>query len=442
MIKKALAVALSICLVYAPMLGYAAISAPGGSASSLAQDQDEGGFQPYTPEQLDNLLAPIALYPDPLLAQVLPAATFPDQIDQAAQYVTANGQNGVDDQPWDVSVKAVAHYPAVLNMMDQKLDWTTAVGQAYVYQSTDLTEAIQRLRHMAYSRRNLITSPQQEVIVEGGYIQIIPAQPRYIYVPVYNPAVVYVRPAAFGIVAISFGAGLFIGAWLNRDWDWGGRGIYYTGWQGGGWIARSRSFVQVNNNVYVNNSYRSVTINRTVINRTVNYNNINTYNSVHNNVNYNNRVTNNTFNRNGNTYNRNTNNNTFNRNGNTYNRDTNNNTFNRNGNAYNRNRNNNTFNRNGSPASLRPNPPAGQYQPQQRQNTFNRNGNTPNRNTDNNTFNRNGSPASPRPNPPAGQYQPQQRQAQPQRGRGQNNSRPGAKGGEKNKQQDKHHPGA
>ncbi len=94
------------------------------------QYQDQGNFVEYSPQQLDNLLAPIALYPDPLLAQVLPAATFPDQIDEAARYVRAFGQNGIDLQSWDVSVKAVAHYPTVLYMMADKIDWTSALGQA------------------------------------------------------------------------------------------------------------------------------------------------------------------------------------------------------------------------------------------------------------------------------------------------------------------------
>src|SRR5208282_2100546 len=94
--------------------------------------QDQGGntsYEPYSPEQLDNLLSPIALYPDPLLAQVMVAATFPDQIEEAARWVRANGQNGIDDQNWDVSVKSVAHYPSVVEMMADKLDWTTAIGQ-------------------------------------------------------------------------------------------------------------------------------------------------------------------------------------------------------------------------------------------------------------------------------------------------------------------------
>ena len=92
----------------------------------------------FSTEQLDNLLAPIALYPDPILAQVLVAATFPEQVDIAAKYVRANGTRGIDDQAWDVSVKSVAHYPPVLNMLADRDDWTTALGQAYANQSGDV----------------------------------------------------------------------------------------------------------------------------------------------------------------------------------------------------------------------------------------------------------------------------------------------------------------
>jgi Protein of unknown function (DUF3300) len=257
--------------------------------------QDNGSYENYSPDQLDNLLAPIALYPDPLLAQVLPAATFVDQIDEAARYVRANGQSGVDDQDWDVSVKAVAHYPAVLDMMADKIDWTTALGQAYVNQSTDVMTSVQRLRRMANDQGNLVTNQQQQVVVQPSYIQIWPAQPQYVYVPVYNPAYVYYQRPSYGSFYVTFGSGLFIGAWLNRDCDWGGRRIYYTGWNGGGWIGRSRGYVHINNTVYVNNRYTNVTINRTVINRRVNYTSINRYNSIHRNVNYNNLNRNNTI---------------------------------------------------------------------------------------------------------------------------------------------------
>ncbi|MGZ4876348.1 MAG: DUF3300 domain-containing protein, partial [Candidatus Angelobacter sp.] len=129
----------------------------------------------FSSDQLENLVAPIALYPDPLLAQVLMAATFPDQIDEAARTVRAYGYDyAVDSAPWDVSVKAVAHYPAVLSMMADKLDWTISLGQAYVNQSSDLMDAVQRLRRQARSSGYLVTSPQQEIVETDGYVYIYP----------------------------------------------------------------------------------------------------------------------------------------------------------------------------------------------------------------------------------------------------------------------------
>jgi hypothetical protein len=269
------------------------------------QDDSNGTF---SPEQLDNLVAPIALYPDPLLAQVLVGATFPDQIDQAARSVRANGDpNYIDQQPWDVSVKAVAHYPTVLFNMADKLDWTTALGQAYVGQSTDVMTAVQRLRVEAQSAGNLVSTPQQQVVMQGGYVQIWPAQPQYIYVPVYDPALVYYRRPGF-FMGITFGRAFFIGAWLNNDFDWGGHRVYYHGWEGGGgWIGRSRAYIHVNN-VYVNTSYRNVAINRTVVNRSVNYTTLNRYQSVHRDVHYDNVRVNNY-----NSYNRTVVNNNYNR---------------------------------------------------------------------------------------------------------------------------------
>ncbi|MFI5181145.1 MAG: DUF3300 domain-containing protein [Thermoanaerobaculia bacterium] len=251
-----------------------------------AQDDSPGAF--FSPDQLDNLLAPIALYPDPLLAQVLLAATFPDQIDEASRFVRAtSNRNYIDSQPWDVSVKAVACYPTVLYMMADKLDWTASVGQAYVSQSTDVAESIQRLRAQARSAGNLITTPQQEIVETGGYIEIWPAQPQFIYVPTYDPGIVYFRHEGFfGGAVISFGRGFVIGAWLNHDFDWRDHRVYYHGWEhGGGWVTRSRPFVRVTN-VYVNNSYRTVVYNRTVVNRTVNYSTLNRYDAVHHGVNY------------------------------------------------------------------------------------------------------------------------------------------------------------
>jgi Protein of unknown function (DUF3300) len=294
--RKILAATLAVFMLNLTVLDAVSSAVP-SPASALPQEEYQ--YQPYSPEQLENLLAPIALYPDPLLAQVLPASTFVDQVQQAADWVRTNGPNGIDDQDWDVSVKAVGHYPMIIQMMAQRIDWTTSLGQAYVNQSTDVMFAVQHLRMMARSQGNLYSTPQQQVLYNGGYIQIVPAQPRYIYVPTYDPAVVYVRPhrdAALMGVVIGFSAGLLIGAWLSRDCDWREHRVYYDGWRGDrGWRGRSRQYVQVNNVTYVNNTYNNVTINRTVVNRTVNVSNINNYNSVHRNVTYNNVEHNNTM---------------------------------------------------------------------------------------------------------------------------------------------------
>ncbi|MFI5042892.1 MAG: DUF3300 domain-containing protein [Acidimicrobiales bacterium] len=280
--RKALAVSLALCLSSAPLVN----AAPRSTAESAPLVQDEGESGYFSPEQLDNLLAPIALYPDPLLAQVLLAATFVDEVDEAARYVRAYGQADVDDQPWDVSVKSVAHYPVILDNLADRLDWTTSVGQAYAAQSTDVMISVQRLRRLARSQGNLETTPEQEVVDEDDNIQIVPAQPTLIYVPRYNPAIVYYQRPAFGL-AISFGAGLAIGAWLNDDFDWRGHRVYYHGWSGGGWVGRSRSHVHVTN-VYVSPRYSTVTVNHRVADRHVDYGTLNRYNSVHRNVTYDN----------------------------------------------------------------------------------------------------------------------------------------------------------
>jgi len=221
------------------------------------------------------MLAPIALYPDPLLAQMIPAATFFEQLEEAQR--TLNGKTDDDliaNQNWEVSVKSVAHYPEVLQMMVEKQDRTIAIGQAYVTQPQDVSKSIQRLRAEAQAAGNLKTTKQQQVITEGNAIKIEPAQPQVIYVPQYDPQVVYVDngPSTGQVIAasaISFGVGLAIGAWLNNDYDYYGRGIYYHGWNGGGWIAANRTYVNVNRNVYINNSYRNINVNRNIVNRNI-----------------------------------------------------------------------------------------------------------------------------------------------------------------------------
>jgi len=231
--------------------------------------------QKYSDAELDEMLAPIALYPDPLLAQMIPAATFFDQLEEAQR--TLNGKSDdsvIDNQSWEVSVKSVAHYPQVLQTMVENQDRTIAIGQAYVTQPQDVSKSIQRLRVQAQAAGHLATTQQQQVVTEGQAIKIVPAQPQVIYVPQYNPEVVYVDngPSTGEVVAasaISFGVGLAIGAWLNNDYDYYGRGIYYHGWNGGGWIGANRRYVNVNRNVYINNSYSNINVNRNIVNRNI-----------------------------------------------------------------------------------------------------------------------------------------------------------------------------
>lgn len=289
--KKKLILALAFSLALAPMaLAFSRVQQYEQEAPPQ-QDQQQPAFEPYTADQLDNMLAPIALYPDPLLAQVLVAATFTDQVDQAARWVRAYGQDGIDDQPWDVSVRAVAHYPTVLQMMDDNLDWTAAVGQAYVYQSTDVMMSIQRLREMANEQGNLQTTPQQEVVVDPGYIAIWPVGP-YIYVPTYDPSLIFFQRAfypGYSVGYISFGQGWLIGVWLNLDFNWMNRRVYYTGWSGGGWIARCRRYIRPSP-FYMNARFRTIQVNRVVTERYVNFHGLANYRSVHPRANFDNRM--------------------------------------------------------------------------------------------------------------------------------------------------------
>ncbi len=239
--------------------------------------------------QLENLVASVALYPDALLAQVLVAATFPDQVTDAASFVRTNGTDGVDDQPWDLSVKAVAHYPAALNTLADKPEWTAALGRAYASQSGDVMRAVQHLRRMADEQGNLVSNQQQRVVREQDNYLITPAQPQVVYVPAYDPVVIYTRPVFYAAPVSrywSFGIGFPIGAWLTYDLDWGARTVYYNGWRdpylgyAGGWRVRSRPFIQITN-VYVGPQYRTVFINPAVTRRAIDYRVIDRYPRVH-----------------------------------------------------------------------------------------------------------------------------------------------------------------
>jgi hypothetical protein len=246
-------------------------------------------YDPWTAEEIENLLAPIALYPDPILAQVLIAATYPDQIAAAAAYVRTNGTVGLDQQPWEISVKAVAHYPPVLNLMAEGEDWAVALGQAYAEQPRDVMNGVQSLRRMANAHGNLVSTEQQRVVVEREVIRIEPAQPRVIYVPVYDPAVVYFRPVYVVRAHPAYwawGMGYPVGAWLTYDFDWWGHNIYYHGWhRGPRWVVVARPWVVINP-IYVSPRHTTIVINRTVVRRPVNVHNLRRYTVVHRNTNF------------------------------------------------------------------------------------------------------------------------------------------------------------
>jgi hypothetical protein len=184
----------------------------------------------FPPPQLDHMVSRIALYPDPLLAQTLAAATFPDQIQDASywaddhQNVTGNELADAiqgDQLPWDPSVQALLPFPAVLHMMASDMNWTTDLGNAFLGQQQEVMFAVQRMRQRARDYGYLRTGPQ--IIVGGGpYITIMPARVDYVVVPTYDPVVVYERPRVGFFIgsAIGFRFGVVLGA-SYRPWGWG-----------------------------------------------------------------------------------------------------------------------------------------------------------------------------------------------------------------------------
>ncbi len=191
--------------------------------------------QQLSQEELNRLLAPIALYPDALIAIILPASTVPSDLVLAERYIASNGDPGqIADQPWDDSVKSLVRYPDVLKWMDQNLEWTTALGGAFLDQPADVMNSIQALRAEAIAAGNLTDTPQQRVVREKTCVRIVPAEPDVIYVPQYDPEVVYVQPYSedFGPL-LTFSAGFAVGSWLNYDCDWDRRGIYVGQWRPG-----------------------------------------------------------------------------------------------------------------------------------------------------------------------------------------------------------------
>jgi len=178
---------------------------------------EPGVAQDRSPAELDQMLGPIALYPDPLIAEILSASTFPSQIVEADRYVSGGGDpNQIDQQPLDPSVQALAHYPNVLKWLDDNLAWTTQMGQAFASQPSDVMDSIQRLRGQAQSLGNLPSTPQETVTSDDGEIEIEPTDPDDLYVPDYQPSVIFYQPGIY----CTFGLGLPIGGWLLHDWDW------------------------------------------------------------------------------------------------------------------------------------------------------------------------------------------------------------------------------
>jgi hypothetical protein len=184
----------------------------------------------YAPPQLDQLVARIALYPDPLVAQILAGATYPDQIQDAARWADQHhylsGQALADaiqaDQlPWDPSVQALLPFPSVLEMMSSDMNWTTDLGNAFLAQQQDVMDAVQRERRKAYDYGYLRTNGQ--VVVGGGpYITIMPVNPGFIVVPYYDPGIVFFAPRRGFLIGggIRFGFGVSIGLFF-RPWGWG-----------------------------------------------------------------------------------------------------------------------------------------------------------------------------------------------------------------------------
>jgi hypothetical protein len=214
----------------------------------------------FSEEELEQIVAPIALYPDPLLAQVFMASTYPLEVVEAARFQKEHPEleddaldKALQDETWDASVKSLLSFPEVLTMMNEKLDWTQKLGDAFLAQQSAVMDSVQRLRARAKAEGNLETTEQQKVVVEPApppppdvvveappsqtIIKIEPANPQVVYVPTYNPTVVYgpwpypayppyyYYPPGYvaGASLISFGIGMAVGAslWGNCGWGWG-----------------------------------------------------------------------------------------------------------------------------------------------------------------------------------------------------------------------------
>jgi hypothetical protein len=219
---------------------------------ALAQEPTESAAPPaaappapaqrlFSQQELDQILAPIALYPDALLAQILMASTYPFEVVQAARWLKAHPnlkgeelQAALQEQTWDPSVKGLTSVPQVLAMMDEKLDWTQKLGDAFLSQEQAVMDTIQSLRARAQAAGHLASTPQQTVVTQGQQISIVPATPGVIYVPVYDCGLVYGPwwwpappycwyPPGYVVYGpfLYFGIGLIVGAAIWGACDWG-----------------------------------------------------------------------------------------------------------------------------------------------------------------------------------------------------------------------------
>jgi uncharacterized membrane protein YgcG len=220
----------------------------GGCASQAAVEETrpEAPAEPLpaplpqlSTQELDQLIAPIALYPDPLVAQILASATHPTEIVEADRWLQQNPDlkgealaTAVDAQSWDPSVKALTQFPGLLGMMDKNLSWTSALGEAYVNGQQTVLDAVQVMRQRAQQAGNLKSTQQESVTTDGNSIEIEPADPQLVYVPEYDPWVVYGDPLAgypdwIGVSGfyydgpgIWFGLGIGIGLYGGFGWGW------------------------------------------------------------------------------------------------------------------------------------------------------------------------------------------------------------------------------
>jgi uncharacterized membrane protein YgcG len=273
--KQSLAwlLSLSLLLVTLPLN----LSAQDQDAQAAPQDDQapaqDGQAPPYaqqTPEQLQRLVAPIALYPDSLVAQILAASTFPDQVVEADRWVQAHpdlkGQalgQAVDQQAWDPSVKALTGFPSVLGNMDKNLSWTSSLGDAYYNQQQDVMDAVQVMRRKARDAGALKNEQHEVVKDDGPNIDIEPADPDVVYVPAYDPWLIYGYPIVawpgwypypgiwFGGPFFSFGLGFGIGWYGGVGWGWGHWGFNWGGryamFNNGRYYSRSNTFYNRNN---------------------------------------------------------------------------------------------------------------------------------------------------------------------------------------------------